>query len=544
MLTVREWHTGAVNPENPYKSTRQPVLARGGMVATSQPLAAQAGLFILREGGSAADAAIATAAALTVLEPTSNGIGSDAFALSWQADGNGGELSGLNASGAAPARLTPESLGGGPIPRHGWTPVTVPGAVRGWADLHARQGKLPFATLLAPAIHYARQGYPLSPEVARHWARAARSYAALSGPEFAEWFKVFMPVGFTPTPGAVWASEDHARTLERIADSQGADFYDGETARAIHAASQQAGGFLSADDLAAHASEWVAPISAQYKGHDVWEIPPNGQGLTALIALNILNGLDLPPGRDDPRSLHLQIEAIKLAFVDAHRHIADPRHAEVPVDRLLSSAHAEELRALISDAARDPQTPGPGSGGTVYLATADGQGNMVSFIQSNYMGFGSGVVVPGTGVALHNRGHNFTLEAGHPNRLAAGKRPYHTIIPGFLTHQGRAVGPFGVMGGFMQPQGHVQVILNTLLGHLNPQAAIDAPRWQWLTGQEIEVEYDFGERAVRELSRMGHTVRVQTEGASFGRAQIIWRTPEGVLIGGSESRADGQVAAF
>ena len=509
------------------------------MVATSQPLAAQAGLFILREGGSAADAAIATAAALTVLEPTSNGLGGDAFALSWQ----DGELLGLNASGAAPARLTAEAVGD-TMPRHGWTPVTVPGAVRGWTDLHARHGRLPFARLLEPAIHYARSGYPLSPEVARHWARAARIYATLKGPEYAEWFRVFMPAGFAPTPGAVWASEAHARTLGRIAESGGADFYEGQTAQAIDTASAEAGGFLSADDLAGHASEWVTPISAAYQDHEVWEIPPNGQGLTALIALNVLNGLDMPPDQGDPRALHLQIEAIKLAFADAHHYIADPRHTDIPVERLLSEAHIGELRGLLSETARDPQTPSPGSGGTVYLATADARGNMVSFIQSNYMGFGSGVVVPGTGVALHNRGHNFSLQANHPNLLAPGKRPYHTIIPGFLTRQGEAVGPFGVMGGFMQPQGHVQVIVNTLRHNLNPQAAIDAPRWQWLSGQEIEVEYDLGERAVRELSRLGHTVRVQTERASFGRSQIIWRDAAGVLIGGSESRADGQVAAF
>ncbi|WP_241191240.1 gamma-glutamyltransferase family protein [Deinococcus psychrotolerans] len=529
-----------MNPNNPYPSTRQPVLARGGMVATSQPLAAQAGLFVLREGGSAADAAIATAAALTVLEPTSNGLGGDVFALAWR----GGELHGLNASGAAPARWNMDTLGGNPIPRHGWTPVTVPGGVRGWADLHAEFGKLPFARLLEPAIQYARRGYPLSPEVARHWARAAQSYGLLKGPEFAEWFKVFMPQGFTPVAGAVWASEDHARTLERIAESHGADFYDGHTARAIDDASRQAGGFLSADDLAQHASEWVTPISAAYQDHEVWEIPPSGQGIAALIALRLLDGMDLPPQRDDPRALHAQIEAIKLAFADAHKLVADQRHSEVPVEFLLSEAHRQMLRQSITDTAHDPQTRPPSSGGTVYLATADGEGNMVSFIQSNYMGFGSGVVVPGTGVALHNRGHNFNVEEGHANRLAPGKRPYHTIIPGFLTRQGQAVGPFGVMGGFMQPQGHVQVVLNTVRSGLNPQAAIDAPRWQWLAGKEIEVEYEMGQPVIRELIRMGHTVRVQTEKASFGRGQIIWRTPEGVLMGGSESRADGQVAAF
>ncbi|WP_293914203.1 gamma-glutamyltransferase family protein [Deinococcus sp.] len=510
------------------------------MVATSQPLAAQAGLFVLREGGTAADAAIATAAALTVLEPTSNGIGGDNFALLW----HGGELLGLNASGAAPARLTLDALNGQPMPRHGWTPVTIPGAVRGWADLHARAGRLPFARLLEPAIHYARQGYPLSPEVARHWARAAQIYGAVASPQFSEWFKVFMPPGFIPAPGAVWASEAHARTLELMAASGGEDFYTGQTAQRIHDAGQAAGGHLSGDDLAGHASEWVRPISARYGDHEIWELPPNGQGVVALIALGVLDKLELPPGRDDPASLHRQIEAVKLAFADAHRSLGDPRQVEVPVEQWLSEAHQNELRSLIGSSARDPQTDSPGSGGTVYLATADGQGNMVSFIQSNYMGFGSGVVVPGTGVALHNRGHNFSLQAGHPNVLAPGKRPYHTIIPGFLTRQGRPVGPFGVMGGFMQPQGHVQVVLNTLRSGLNPQAALDAPRWQWLGGQRVEVEPELGGEVRSALSARGHQVSVQPERASFGRGQIIWRGEHGVLMGGSESRADGQVAAF
>ncbi|MFC4455528.1 gamma-glutamyltransferase family protein [Deinococcus sonorensis] len=512
------------------------------MVATSQPLAAQAGLSILQAGGNAVDAAIATAAALTVVEPTSNGIGGDAFALVW----HGGQLHGLNASGGAPAALSLDALPGGQMPVHGWLPVTVPGAVRGWADLHQRFGRLPFEQLLAPAIRYARDGYPLSPVLARYWARAVQIYQARGLPIMEEWFRTFAPPGFTPRPGAVWASEGHARTLEQIAASAGAVFYEGELAAQIDRHARDTGGLLRAEDLAAHRSEWVQPISADYRGHRVWEIPPNGQGITALIALGILEGLELPDERDSVRGLHLQIEAIKLAFRDAHTHVADPRHVEVPTERLLSAAHFDELRGQIGEAALDPATRAPSQGGTVYLAAADGEGGMVSMIQSNYMGFGSGVVVPGTGIGLHNRGHNFNLEPEHPNALAPGKRPYHTIIPGFLTRQdGVPVGPFGVMGGFMQPQGHVQVILNTLRYGMNPQEALDAPRWQWLDGRRVEVEYGLGAHLSRELAGLGHTLSVQLEAGSFGRGQIIWRDPDtGVLAGGTESRADGLVAAY
>jgi gamma-glutamyltranspeptidase/glutathione hydrolase len=524
-----------------YPSARQPVYARRGMVATGQPLAAQAGLSILQAGGNAIDAAIATAIALTVVEPTANGIGGDNFALVW-ADG---ELHGLNASGAAPAGLSLGALPDGKMPVHGWLPVTVPGAVRGWADLHGRFGRLPFAKLFEPAIYYARHGYPLSPVAAHNWARATQIYRSLNLPELNEWFRVFAPAGFTPRPGAVWASEGHATTLERIAASGGADFYEGRLAEQIGRHAEATGGLLRASDLAAHQSEWVAPISASYMGHEVWEIPPNGQGIAALIALGVLEGMELPDERDTLLGLHLQIEAIKLAFADAHAHVSDMRHSEVPVERLLSAAHFAGLRDRIGTAALDPQTRAPSEGGTVYLAAADGDGNMVSLIQSNYMGFGSGVVIPGTGVGLHNRGHNFNLEEGHPNALKPGKRPYHTIIPGFLTREGAPVGPFGVMGGFMQPQGHVQVILNTLRYGMNPQEALDAPRWQWVNGRNVEVEHGLGAHLSRELARMGHRVSVQLEAGSFGRGQIIWRDPKtGVLVGGSEPRTDGLVAAY
>ncbi|ACO47594.1 gamma-glutamyltransferase family protein [Deinococcus deserti] len=525
----------------PYPSIRQPVYARNGMVATSQPLAAQAGLFILREGGNAVDAAIATAAALTVVEPTSNGIGGDLFALVWDS----GEVHGLNGSGRSPALLNMDALPGGEMPTHGWLPVTVPGAPRAWADLHARFGRLPFEQVLAPAIEYARRGYALSPVLAHGWARGIQAHRQRTGVVFEPWLDTFAPSGFQPAPGALWASEAHATTLEQIARSGAADFYEGNLARRIDTYAQDTGGLLRAGDLAAHQSEWVKPISVRYQDHDVWEIPPNGQGIAALIALGILDGMDLPPTRDDEYGLHLQIEAMKLGFTDAHRYVADPAVSDVPVQQLLDPAYHAARRALIGEQALNPEPGDPQSHGTVYLATADGDGQMVSLIQSNYMGFGSGVVVPGTGIALQNRGHNFNLDASHPNALAPGKRPYHTIIPGFLTQGQHAVGPFGVMGGFMQPQGHVQVILNTLRYGMNPQQALDAPRWQWTSGKTVEVEHGLGASLSRALAARGHDLKVQLDPGAFGRGQIIWRDAKtGVLSGGSESRADGQAAAF
>ena len=525
-----------------YSLSRQPVLSRRGMVATSQPLAAQAGLSILQAGGNAVDAAIATAAALTVVEPTSNGIGSDLFALVHM----DGQLHGLNASGRAPARLTLDALPGGTLPAHGWLPVTVPGAVRGWADLHARFGRLPFADVLAPSIHYARHGYPLSPVLAANWQRGIQIHRTRTGPEFGPWLDTFAPDGFQAHVGEVWASEAHARTLEAIAGSYGDSFYTGALAASIDVHARQTGGLLSGDDLAAHHSEWVTPIQTAYRGHLVHEIPPNGQGIAALIALGMLDGMELPDHRDDARGLHLQIEATKLAFADALRHVADPQHVDVPVETLLDPAYHAARRALIGETALEPEPGDPNAHGTVYRAAADEDGGLVSLIQSNYMGFGSGVVVPGTGIALHNRGHNFSTEAGHPNVLAPGKRPYHTIIPGFLSRDdGTPLGPFGVMGGFMQPQGHVQVVLNTVRYGMNPQQALDAPRWQWLQGRVVEVEHELGGAVSRALQARGHDIRVQLNPNAFGRGQIIWRDPTtGVLTGGSESRTDGQVAAY
>ncbi len=530
---------------HPFPSRRVTVFARGGMVATSQPLAAQAGLAILRRGGNAVDAAIATAAALTVLQPTSNGIGSDAFAIVWQ----GGRLHGLNASGPAPAAISIDAVrasGAAEMPRHGWTPVTVPGAPAAWAALAERFGRLPLADLLEPAATYAEAGFPLSPVLAQQWGAAVRAYRrTLAGPLFEPWFSVFAPQGRAPRAGEVWRSPDHARTLRAIGASAARAFYEGDLALRIDDFSRRHGGYLRRADLAAFRPEWVDPLCTTYRGHEVWELPPNGQGLVALMALNILSGFDLAErGFGSAEAVHLQLEAMKLAFADGRQHITDPAHMKVRAQDLLSAAYAEERRRRIGPSARPPEPGRPPAGGTVYLAAADGLGGMVSFIQSNYMGFGSGVVVPGTGISLQNRGHTFSLRPEAANALAPGKRTYHTIIPAFLTRDGVPVGPFGVMGGYMQPQGHVQVVLNTLDFGLNPQAALDAPRWQWIEGLRVLVEGLPGD-VLEDLRRRGHDIRVSGDAGAFGCGEIIWRDPDsGVLAGATEPRTDGAVAAY
>lgn len=521
-----------------------PVVAARGVVATSQPLAAQAGLRILLRGGNAVDAAIATAVALTVLEPTSNGIGSDAFALVW----DGARLHGLNGSGRAPATHTPElfaRLGLTEMPAWGWLPVTVPGAPAAWRDLHALFGALPFAALFEPAIAYAEQGFPVSPITAQGWARAASVYATMAEPEFAAWLPTFAPGGQAPRAGDLFCMPHHATTLRRIAASNAEDFYHGDLASQITAFAAATGGYLTRADLAAHSSTWVEPISTTYRGYDVWEIPPNGQGITALTALNILEGFDLAAHpRDSVESYHLQIEAMKLAFADGLRYVADMEQAEVPARGLLDKEYAARRRALIGARALDPAPGEPPRGGTVYLCAADGDGLMVSLIQSNYAGFGSGVVVPETGIALQNRGAGFSLDPGHANCVAPGKRPYHTIIPAFLTREGQAIGPFGVMGGFMQPQGHVQMVVNQVDYGLNPQASLDAPRWQWLRGTALELEMATPQHVIHGLSARGHDVAVQASAGGFGRGQIIRRLSNGAYVAGSEPRADGCAVGY
>lgn len=528
----------------PYSSRRNTVYAKKGMVATSQPLAAQAGLDILKKGGNAIDAAIATAACLTVVEPTSNGIGGDAFALVWTK----GELHGLNASGPSPSSISIEKLkqaGYEEIPKYGWIPVTVPGAPSAWAALSERFGKLPLIDVLQPAITYAEEGFPISPTLGEFWNKAYQTYKeVLTGEQFTHWFTTFAPNGRAPQIGEMWSSPGHAKTLREIGNSKGESFYRGELAEKIAQFSKQYGGYLQLEDLHDYRPEWVKPIGINYRGYDVWEIPPNGQGLITLLALNILKGKTFS-AKEEVETYHQQIEAMKLAFTDGLKYITEPSEMSVKIDTLLSEKYAEERRSKITDEATLPTAGKPSRGGTVYLATADQEGNMVSFIQSNYMGFGSGLVVPETGIALQNRGHNFSLDPAHDNALQPRKKTYHTIIPGFITKNNEAIGPFGVMGGFMQPQGHLQVVMNTIDFQLNPQAALDAPRWQWVEKKKVLVEPDFPDHLALALIRKGHNIVKTMNIGEFGRGQIIWKNQEtGVLTGATEPRTDGEVAAW
>ena len=521
----------------PYPSQRRVVLGKDYAVATSQSLATLAGMEMFWAGGNAVDAAIASAIALTVVEPTSNGIGGDAFALVWD-----GKLHGLNGSGKSPQAMSLESFTGlESVPELGWLSVTVPGAVSAWQTLGQRWGKLPFEQLFAPAIRYAKEGFPVSPVTAAAWKRAEKVYLPGNAPQFAPFQQVFFPQGRAPNPGEIWASAAHAQTLKEIADSEGESFYRGELAEAIAKFAAETGGSLSATDLANHESLWVEPISTQYRQYRLWEIPPNTQGIAALMALNILEGFDIASvARESAFSYHQQIEAMKLAFADVYRHVGDPGFMEVSCQQLLDKAYATKRRQLIQDRALPLVEPGLASGGTVYLAAADGE-LMVSLIQSNYNGFGCGILVPGTGIALHNRGSGFTLENGHPNQVAPNKRPFHTIIPGFITVGDRPLGPFGVMGGSMQPQGHLQVALNLIDYGMNPQAALDAPRWRFVKGDRVLVESGVSPAILQELRERGHNVQIAPN-TMFGKGQIIL-SQAGGFVAASESRADGMALA-
>lgn len=523
---------------------RSPVFAGNGVVATSQPLAAQVGLSILREGGSAVDAAIATAIALTVVQPGSNDIGGDLFAQVW----DGERLHGLNGSGRTPAALTFEyvkahaeapgaALGGAQASaalapsERGWAPVTVPGAPAAWRDLHERFGRLPFERLFIDAIHYAEEGFPVSPIVARSWARAEANAPNL--PETRFWKDVY---GHAPKAGEIHRNPGKGRTLRLLSGSHVEEFYRGEIADVIAEFARETGGLLTKADLEAHTNEWVEPMSVGYRGYTVHELPPNGQGFAALEALAILDGLA-------GHRLHEQIEAMKLGFADAHAYVADG----ADLAAFLDTAYIEQRRKLIGETAMDPEPGDPMRGGTVYLAAVDGDGMMVSLIQSNYMGFGSYVVLPEYGFSLQNRGAGLSLVEGHPNAAGPNKRPFHTIIPGFLSRDGQAVGPFGVMGAHMQPQGHLQVVLATVDDHLDPQAALGRPRWYWNSGKQVFVEPEL--EGQDELRRRGHEVTVVPERGMFGMGQAIWRMSDnagaaGVYVAGSEPRADGHAAAW
>ncbi len=521
-------------------SRRRVVFSTRGMVCSSQPLAAQAGLDALRRGGNAVDAAIATAAALTVVEPTSNGLGGDAFAQIWM----DGKLYGLNSSGPAPALADADFLREkyGEIPMQGWYSVNVPGIPAAWAAAHKCFGRLPFAGLFNDAIAYAKDGYPVAPVVSRIWRGDLELFRPLKGEEvFEPWFETFAPEMRSPAAGELVRLPHHAETLRELAETGCESFYRGRLAREIDAWSRKTGGWLRAEDLAAFHPQWVEPIGIDYRGYRVWELPPNGHGLVVLMTLGILSGFDRLDG--SPESVHRAIEAMKLAYADGKRYIAEPGAMEYTAAQFLNSDYLASRRALIGHEAIEPMPGSPNCGGTVYFCTADGEGNMVSWIQSNYEDFGSGVVVPGTGIALHNRGCNFNLDPGSPNCMAPGKRPYHTIIPGFLTKEGRAVAPFGVMGKFMQPQGHVQAMINMLDLGMNPQEALDAPRWQWTGGKRIELESFYFPEISSELAHRGHQL-ASGDSLTFGRGQIIWRDESGVLCGATEPRADGGIAAY
>ena len=531
-----------------YPSQRFPIYAREGMVNCSSPQAAAAGLEALRNGGNAIDAAVAAAAALTVVEPSANGIGSDAFALVWSAKDQ--KLFGLNASGPAPQLADIQQVladgkdDKGKMPVYGWTPVTVPGAPKAWAQLSSRFGQLPLEKTMAPAIRYARDGYPCAPNLALMWQRAFAKYKEVcTGPEFEEWFRTFAPQDRPYEAGELIRLPRHADTLAAIAATGADAFYKGELAKRIDADSKKHGGYLRYEDLAAYEAKWVEPVSVNYRGYEVCEIPPNGQGIVALMALNILKEFSFPE-KESVETYHRQLEAIKMAFADAFRYVTDPDHMELDYHRLILPEYGAQRARDIGERAQVRTHDLPPKSGTVYLCCADGAGNMVSYIQSNYMGFGSGIVVEGTGISLQNRGHDFSLDPEAANRLAPGKRSYHTIIPGFLMKDGAPVGPFGVMGGYMQPQGHVQVVMNYVDFGLDPQQALDAPRWQWMRDNTVTVESRFAPEMALALQRRGHAIRSDLSTPSFGRGQMIVRLENGVLVGGTESRTDSNIACY
>ncbi|MBL8288016.1 MAG: gamma-glutamyltransferase family protein [Rubrivivax sp.] len=541
-----DWSTG-------YASRRSPVFARN-IVSTSHPLAAQAGLAQLRAGGNAVDAAIAAAAMMTIVEPCSNGLGSDAFCILW----DGQALHGLNASGHSPRAWTPEYFRrkyGADVatpPKRGWDSVTVPGAVAGWRALHQRFGKRPFAELLAPAIETAERGYAVPVVVQHKWSAAAALPEVTEQPGFAQAFLRGSGAQGQPNVGERFVFAEAARTLRLIAQTKGEAFYRGEVAAAVAAHAKAHGGAMTEADLAAYLDEgpqWVGTISTRYRGHELHEIPPNGQGIAALIALAMLEHFDvaaLPV--DSVASQHLQIEAMKLAFADVYRHVADARAMKLTPAQMLDAPYIAARAKLIDPRRAQDFGPGHGpQGGTIYLTAADANGMMVSFIQSNYMGFGSGVVVPGYGVSLQNRGHGFTLDATRANVVAPAKRPFHTIIPAFLTKDGQPVMSFGVMGGDMQPQGHLQTLVRMLDYRQQPQAACDAPRWRFNAGL-LNCEPGMSAATVEGLAALGHRVQPFSDSyQDYGAGQFIWRLGDPQVEGyaaASDPRRDGQAAGF
>ncbi|MCC5840556.1 MAG: gamma-glutamyltransferase family protein [Opitutales bacterium] len=507
-------------------------------VATSQRLAADAGRDILAAGGNAVDSALATAIALTVTEPTSNGIGSDAFALVW----DGQRLHGFNGSGRSPRAWSPERFAGRPLmPALGWEAVTVPGAVDTWVRLHRRFGRLPFARLFAPAIAFAREGFPLGSVTAAAWARARTHFA-----DFADFQKLFFPPGFEPVAGAHFAAPEMADTLEAIAQTEGAAFYEGHLARAMVADAQAHGAALCLEDLSGHQGEWVEPLTQTYRGHTLAEIPPNGQGLATLIALGILERiLPDPASMDLATLLHAQWEAMKIGLAETAAHVGEPAAMRIDPQQFLDPSHLDaRARAYHRARALPVRATLPRAFGTVNLATADADGCMVSFIQSNFWGFGSGIVVPGTGISLQNRGFGFSTDPAHPNAAGPAKRPFHTIIPGFLFRGQEPLMAFGLMGGQMQPQGHLQMVHRLVDLGEHPQNASDAPRWQIREDFQIITEEGFSPDMLAALAARGHSIIGTAPAALFGGMQAVLRLPDGTYSGASDHRKDGHLAAF
>lgn len=536
-------------------ATRSEVIATHGMVCASQPLAAQAGIDILKKGGTAVDAAIAVNACLGLMEPSGSGIGGDLFAIVWDAKTR--KLHGINASGPAPKGLSLQYFREKHItvmPAYGPLPVTVPGCVDGWCELHRKFGRLPLGTVLEPAAAYAENGFPLSELIASYWRRAVNIFK-----EFPAFQKLYAPGRRIPGKGDIFRNPELAATLRLIGKGGRQAFYEGPVAQRIVACLKQAGGFFTAADLADFHSEWVEPVSVRYRGYDVWELPPNGQGLAVLQMLKILEKFDLRAmGHNSADYLHTLIEAKKIVFEDRARYYADPRFATIPLAGLLSDEYAATRRALIDPKRSQSKIPAgepPAHGDTVYLTVADQYGNVVSLIQSNYMGFGSGLVPEGLGFTLHNRGNLFSLEEGHANALAPGKRPFHTIIPAFVTQDGRPVFSFGVMGGDIQPQGHVQILLNIIDFAMNIQEAGDAPRFRHLGSTEpngetvltdggtVFLESGIEPEVIRTLLQRGH--KIAKSASEFGGYQGIWiDAVRGILIGASESRKDGCAVGY
>ena len=533
-------------------ATRSEVIAQNGIAATSQPLATMVAIDILQQGGNAIDAAIAANAVLGLVEPTGNGMGGDLFAIIWDAEGK--KLHGLNASGRSPKSLTLEWFvenGYESIPSHGPLPVSVPGCVDGWFEMHKKFGSISMKSILAPAIQYAEEGFPVSELIAYYWGRSVPFLSKYDG--FAE---VFAPNGKAPEKGEVFKNPALANTFRKLISDGRDAFYKGEIAQTIATYIEEQGGFLSYEDLASHKSEWIDPVSTNYRGYDVWELPPNGQGIAALQILNLLEAYDLKSmSYDSPEYIHLFTEAKKIAFEDRAKYYADPDFNDIPVEQLISKSYADERRKLMGDRARRTIDESKlNHGETIYMTVADKDGNMVSLIQSNYRGMGSGMTPPGLGFILQDRGELFTMEEGHFNVYEPEKRPFHTIIPGFVTVDGAPWLSFGVMGGAMQPQGHAQVLINIIDFGMNIQEAGDAPRIrhggssqptgeQMTNGGTLYLETGFDLETLRTLRRKGH--RLEFSAGGYGGYQAIkWDSEKGVYFGASESRKDGMAAGY